>query len=112
MKLLKTVTIALTLIAPVCYAEVIASMDNQSGGKIVLTNETCTRDGKEYPSLTRAYTYNGTGLNIEGCYYIEDDTALIGWLNPDGSTSRNRYKLENFTVKQKQKQKPSTKYGT
>jgi len=111
MKLL--LAISLVLITPICHAEAIASMDNQSGGKIVLTNETCTRNGKVYSDLFRAYAYNGTGTNVEGCFFIEDETVLIAWLNPDnpnGAGTRSRYKLENFTLRQKPK--GGMKYGT
>jgi len=110
MKLLRTLTVSLVIVAPVCYADTIASMPNESGGKIVLTDEKCTRNGKIYEGLARAYTYSGTGLNVEGCYIVEDDTALIAWLNPDGTVSKNRYKLEYFTLPQQQQPKP--KYRT
>jgi hypothetical protein len=103
MKLVIGLTFCFALLggSKACLAESIASMPNQGGGKIVLTNEVCKIDGKTYPSLNRAYNYTETGYGSEGCYTVEDDTVVVIWKKSDGSPQKMRYPAENFTITKK-----------
>lgn len=86
------------LFAPILsQAEMIASMNNQGGGKIVLTNEICKVGEKTYSKLNRAYNYTSEGYNSEGCFYIEDETVVVVWGQANGA-KQMRYPIENFTV--------------
>lgn len=78
-------------------AETIASMPNQGGGKIVLTNEICKVGNKVYDKLNRAYNYTSEGYGSEGCFYLEDETVVVVWSQSNGA-SRMRYPAENFTI--------------
>lgn len=79
------------------FAETIASMPNQGGGKIVLTNEVCEMNGKTYSKLSRAYNYTSEGYGSEGCFFVEDETVVVVW-NMSGTAKRMRYPAENFTI--------------
>lgn len=89
-------------------AEAIATMPNEGGGKIVLTDETCKHDGKTYKELNRAYNYTTSGHGSEGCYFIEDETVVVVWATSSGA-KRMRYPAENFTLTRK---RSGTRYGT
>jgi hypothetical protein len=88
-------------------ADAIATMPNEGGGKIVLTDETCKYDNKTYKELNRAYNYTTAGYSSEGCFFIEDETVVIVWALASGA-KRMRYPAENFTVIKKK----SGRYGT
>jgi hypothetical protein len=103
---MKNLLWGLLLVVGVCNADTIASMPNQGGGKIVLTNETCKHAGKTYSKLSRAYNYTSEGYTSEGCFYIEDESVVIIW-DQNGSVSKRRYPAENFTIIKK-----SERYGT
>lgn len=105
---MKYLLVALLAVCQFAFAETIASMPNQGGGKIVLTNETCKLDGKTYSTLYRAYNYTSEGYGSEGCYYVEDETVLVVWKGANGQPSRMRYPAENFTIVKKN----SSRYGT
>lgn len=95
---MKNLMWGLLLVVGVCNADTIASMPNQGGGKIVLTNEECKFDNKTYDTLRRAYNYTAEGHTSEGCFYIEDETVLVVWKSSKGGASRMRYPAENFTI--------------
>lgn len=86
---------------PSARADAIASMPNQGGGKIVLTNEVCDINGKVYKSLNRAYNYTDSGHSNDGCFAIEDETIIVIWKMQDGSPKKMRYPVENFTILKK-----------
>jgi hypothetical protein len=88
-------------------AEAIATMPNEGGGKIVLTDEVCKHDGKTYKELSRAYNYTTAGYSSEGCFFIEDETVVVVWATSSGA-KRMRYPAENFTVIKKK----GNRYGT
>ena len=90
-----------------CNAETIASMPNQGGGKIVLTNEVCKSGGKTYSNLSRAYNYTSEGYGSEGCFYVEDETVVVIW-NQSTGPKQMRYPAENFTILKK----TGRSYGT
>jgi hypothetical protein len=95
--------LACLLFAPLMVsAESIATMGNQGGGKIVLTNETCKVGERVYKSLSRAYNYTSEGYGSEGCFYIEDETVVVVWNSPSG-TKQMRYPVDSFTLTKKVK---------
>lgn len=82
-----------------CYANVIATMPNKAGGKIVLTNETCSYNNKTYGNLKRTYYYTQEGYTNEGCFYLEDDTIVVIWSDGDKNSSVMRYEANSFTIR-------------
>ena len=86
---------------PNAKAEAIASMPNQGGGKIVLTNEVCEINGKVYKSLNRVYNYTDSGTSNDGCFAVEDETIVVIWKLQDGSPKKMRYSAEGFTILKK-----------
>jgi hypothetical protein len=91
----KIIAIVLFCFIGLAHAEVIATLPNQAGGKIVLTNETCSSDGKVYKSLRSAYKYAKSGETSDGCWYISDEVVNAIW--EDGT--KNRYPAGTFTIK-------------
>ena len=87
----------------------IATMPNEGGGKIVLTDDICKVDGKVYNKLNRAYNYTTSGHSSEGCFYVEDETVVVIWNSSIGVRTM-RYPLENFTLINKKQS--GTRYGT
>lgn len=101
------VALFVLLLAPtLARAEAIATMPNEGGGFIVLTDDVCKHEGKVYKSLNRLYSYTSRGNNFEGCYGVEDDTVIAIWYT-DGVNKR-RYPLSAFTLSPKK----GTRYGT
>ncbi len=96
---MKTFLIALltALSIGVAKADAIASMTNEGGGKIVLTNEICEHKGKTYSPLKRAYAYNAQGFTVEGCFYLEDDTVMTIW-GIGEKVEKRRYPASGFTL--------------
>lgn len=90
------------------YAATIATMPNEGGGKIVLTDEVCKHSGTTYSKLNRAYNYTTSGHGSEGCFFIEDETVVVIWDTPSG-VRRMRYPIENFDIP---KQRKGKSYGT
>jgi hypothetical protein len=70
-KLLMAALLVLSLNA---NAEVIASMNNQGGGKIVLTSTTCPSS-----NLYVAYSYTQSGHTIMGCWTTSGDRVMVDW---------------------------------
>ena len=100
--------LAVMLFVPMlAQAEAIATMPNEGGGKIVLTDEVCKNDGKVYNKLSRAYNYTTSGHGSEGCFYIEDETVVVIW-NTSSGVRQMRYPAENFTLTKKK----GNRYGT
>lgn len=89
--------LATLLLCPMlAHGAVIASMPNQAGGKIVLTDEECNYKGKNYPSLRKSYFYTPEGLTGDGCWRLDDETVIVVWL--DSNTTR-RYPASNFDIR-------------
>lgn len=88
-------------------AEAIATMPNEGGGKVVLTDDVCKHEGVVYKSLNRIYSYTAKGYNFEGCYGIEDETVVAIWHT--STIDKMRYPLSSFTLV---KRKPAVRYGT
>ena len=99
--------LAMLLFVPImAQADAIATMPNEGGGFIVLTDDQCKHEGKVYKGLNRLYSYTAKGNNFEGCYGIEDDTVVAVWYT-DGVNKR-RYPISAFTLSPKR----GTRYGT
>lgn len=81
-------------------AETFATLPNQGGGKIVLTDERCVVNGRHYDKLNRAYFYTSSGTSGEGCWTTEGETIVVVWENDD---KVRRYPMENFTLGPKYK---------
>jgi len=82
-------------------AAVVATLPNQAGGKIVLTDEECKYNGKVYEPLRKAYNYGSTGDTNNGCWYLDDETIVIVWKHSDGSATTRRYPAVNFDVRKR-----------
>jgi hypothetical protein len=104
---MKKLLAALFFVPMLAQADAIATMPNEGGGKIVLTDEICKHEGKTYNKLSRAYNYTTSGHGSEGCFYIEDETVVVIW-NTSSGTRQMRYPAENFTLTKKK----GTRYGT
>lgn len=76
-------------------AETFATLPNQGGGKIVLTDEPCIKNGRNYDKLNRSYFYTSSGVTGEGCWGFEGETIIVAW---DDSDKVRRYPAENFTL--------------
>jgi hypothetical protein len=102
---LKHIALVTFMLPTLAFAEAIATMPNEGGGLIVLTDDPCKHEGKVYKGLNRLYSYTAQGHNSEGCYAVEDDTVVAIW-----STSGNkmRYPISSFTLKPKK----GARYGT
>jgi hypothetical protein len=106
---LKHIALVTFMLPTLAFADAIATMPNEGGGKIVLTDETCKHNGKTYSELNRAYNYTTSGYSSEGCFFVEDETVVVVWSLASGA-KRMRYPIENFTlIKKKQ---PPSRYGT
>ena len=88
---------------PQAKAAAFATMPNEGGGKIVLTDETCKLKGKTYPNLFRAYTFNPSGFNLEGCWLPELDGAAVRIVWFDNTQSV--YSTDGFTPAGKSKER-------
>jgi hypothetical protein len=106
---LKHIALVTFMLPTLAFADAIATMPNEGGGKIVLTDETCKYEGKVYNKLSRAYNYTTSGHSSEGCFYIEDETVVVIW-DTSAGVRRMRYPAENFTIIKKKQ--PSSRYGT
>lgn len=93
---MKKLLLALLCVSSVAIAEPVAYMPNNSGGRIVLTNEICTgKDGKKYDQVFRIYTYSDKGDTAEGCFIFEGDTVRVFW---PSAQKESRYELKNFEL--------------
>lgn len=106
MKLHQIALVIALLLPTLVIGEVIATMPNKAGGKLVLTNEICKHKETVYEELSLIYGYTKEGYVIEGCYTIEDKMILVVWKIAD--TKIMKYPLNEFTfIKQKH---PTIKY--
>ena len=91
--------LAILLFVPtIALGAVVASMPNQAGGKIVLTDEACIHNGKNYSPLLKSYFYTPSGLTGDGCWRLDDETVVIVWI--DSNTTR-RYPAVNFDIRRR-----------
>jgi hypothetical protein len=92
---MKNIIFITALFWGIAHAETIATAPNNANGKIVLTNEVCKFGEKVYEKLYRAYNYSSNGSNLEGCFYLEDETVVVVWA--DNTTYR--YPATGFQIK-------------
>jgi hypothetical protein len=102
---LKHIALVTFMLPTLAFADAIATMPNEGGGLIVLTDDQCKHEGKVYKGLNRLYSYTAQGHNSEGCYGIEDDTVVAIWAT---SGNKMRYPISAFTLRPKR----GTRYGT
>ena len=93
---MRKLLVALLMVPAVAMAESF-SMPNKNGGEIVITDRTCTHNGKSYDPLKQAYSYWNGGY-LEGCWAIEDNMIKIIWL-VDGKPSTRMYNPNEFSRK-------------
>lgn len=96
---MKNLLIALLMAPSISFGAVIASMPNQAGGKIVLTDETCIHNGKSYAPLMKAFNYSNSGTTGDGCWGLEDEVVTVIWVHPNGTTDKFRYPARNFQIR-------------
>jgi hypothetical protein len=94
---IKNIAVVAFMLPTMAVAAAIATMPNQAGGKIVLTDEPCVHQGKKFDGLNRAYNYGAQGYTTEGCFVVEDETVVVIW-NDGSANSKMRYPAENFTI--------------
>jgi len=104
---IKHIALVTFMLPTLAFAGAIATMPNQAGGKIVLTDEVCKYNGKVYDGLNRAYNYGAQGYTTEGCFMVEDETVVVIW-NDGSANSKMRYPAENFTLIKRNKGKGGT----
>jgi hypothetical protein len=93
--------LAIVLLCPLlAQAAVVASMPNQAGGKIVLTDEACVYRGKTYANLYKAFFYVNSGLTGDGCWTIEEGSESVTVIWHDGGDTK-RYPISNFDIRRK-----------
>ena len=92
---MKKLLLGVLLCASYAHAGTFATMPNQANGKIVLTDEACVHNGKNYSNLNRAYNYGSAGYTQEGCWSVEDETIVVYWIDSD---KKMRYPIQNFTL--------------
>lgn len=90
------ITTLLLCFSTVAFSAVIATMPNQAGGKIVLTDEACRHKGKTYDNLYKAYFYASSGITGDGCWALEDEVVTIVWID---SGNTKRYPVTNFDIR-------------
>jgi len=70
---MKFLFILFALISLQVNAKAIGELPNNSGGKIIFTDDVC----QYHPAARRVYSYSGTGNTMEGCWFIEDETVVV-----------------------------------
>jgi hypothetical protein len=90
-------------------ADTFATLPNQGGGKIVITDERCVVNGRHYEKLNRAYFYTSSGTSGEGCWTTEGEVIVIVWESDD---KVRRYPMENFTLAPKYKNNSRNNRGS
>jgi hypothetical protein len=91
---MKKILIALALIGAITNvnAKAIASMPNEAGGAIVITDEDCFVKGKKYDLLNKIYFYTPDGTTGSGCFYFMDGLIHAIW---EDNTER-KYPAKSF----------------
>lgn len=88
-------------------ADTVAWMDNNGGGKIVLTDKTCNTDARQY----LAYASSNSISTQFGCWFSDDIMVHITW---ERSGNFKSYPLDDWNIntevarKLKKKQNGST----
>lgn len=69
-------------------------MDNNAGGKIVLTNEICYLEGGEKFKTAYTWTFDSE-LVFKGCWTHEKEYVFVLWEGPNGFVEQV-YELRHF----------------
>jgi hypothetical protein len=83
----KTIALVLMIVSFHSVAESIAWTKNEAGGHIVLTDEPCVFDGKNYKTARKAISYAPGRPEIEGCwgqYKRNENLIYIAWYGAEG----------------------------
>lgn len=101
-KTMKKILIMLALMGAITNvnAKAIASMPNEAGGAIVITDEDCIFKGKKYDNLNKIYFYMSDGTTGNGCFYFMDGLIHALWED----NSERKYPAKSFTPTKKGKQ--------
>ena len=75
----------------------VAVIENQAGGKIVLTQQRCPATGAV--GFRLAYTL-GSNFQIYGCWKLRSSSKLVDvvWITPDGEVHRETYNSDDFEL--------------
>ena len=75
----------------------IAVMENDAGGRIVLTQRECPIPASG--DFRLAYTF-GTNLRIYGCWKLQRNERMVHvlWVTPDGESHHKVYDSKNFEL--------------
>lgn len=93
---MKKILATLLLCPALAFGAVVASMPNQAGGKIVLTDEPCIHNGKNHQGLYKSYFYTPEGTTGDGCWRLDDETVIVAWID---SNAIRRYPVTSFTLR-------------
>ena len=91
------VLLALLSAVTVVKAKAVASMPNEAGGAIVITDEDCVVKGKKYDLLNKIYYYTPDGTTGSGCFYFMDGLIHAIW----DSGQEAKYPAKSFTPTKK-----------
>lgn len=89
-------------------ADTFATLPNNAGGKIVLTDEVCKHNGQIFDKINRAYNYGTSGYSSEGCWSTEGETIVVYWID---TNQKMRYPVANFTLNPNWKAKKNNGYS-
>ena len=100
---------AVIFMSSTVYADTVATMLNNSGGKIVLTDKDCQSDSRQF----MAYTTSNSVSTQFGCWFSDDSMVHITW---ESTGAFKSYALEDWNVnaevaKRLKKKYPSNKNG-
>lgn len=94
---MKKFLLCLAALPTLAYGKGIAYMENDGGGRIIITNEVCYNKErtKTYDGVYRIYTYSAKGSTTEGCFMFEDETVRVFW--PEHK-KESRYPIKDFIM--------------
>jgi hypothetical protein len=94
----KLLALLLLMFTTVAWADdEIAVMENDAGGRIVLTQRECPiPDSRDF---RLAYTF-GTNLRIYGCWKLQRNERMVHvlWVTPDGESHHKVYDSKKFEL--------------
>ena len=97
---MRTLILAAALISTPVMAESIAWVENQAGGNIVLTNEPCILDGKNFEEGRKAITYASGMPEKKGCWGIyKRNNKMIAIVWQDRGMTDRVFDMDDFEWK-------------
>ena len=79
------------LVSNMVVADTVGWMENNGGGKIVLTDNTCKSDARQF----MAYASSSSISTQFGCWFSDDTMVHITW---ESSGNFRSYPLENWNI--------------